>query len=244
MFVTTFSKRILEDYARQTVATWAAHSAQRIVVVANPEDVDDFSSALGARYEIIEFSDASLSAIAAIRQREAELNRRRDDYRFQAARFSWKVFAMADAFAAASDEADITWLDADSVLRPGVDPWLQGLFSRDHAVSFLGRAHKQLHVESGLVNLRGATGREIYGQVIEVYRSGRLFDFNEWHDGYVVTPFFQYSRHAFDISRRHGVRSSNPLYEIDRGRHVLHLKGQRKGSSVSLLDDLRVLLRR
>jgi hypothetical protein len=244
MFVTTLSSKLLDEYGRQTVATWSAFTQRRIAVIVGPEEVATFRSALDARYEVLPFSESSLASMRAIRKRENELNHRRGDYRFQAARFAWKVFALADVFDAYPDEPVITWLDADSLLRPGIDGWLQKLFSPTHGVSFLGRAHKQLHVESGLVNFLGDDGRALYRRVVDAYRSLDLFNYKEWHDGYVVTPFFQFSRHGFDISRQHRVRSSNPLYEIDRGLHLLHLKGQRKASSSFLLDDIRVWLGR
>lgn len=244
MFVTTLSTKLLDEYGRHTVATWSAFTQRRIVVVVEPDEVAGFREALTGRYEVVPFSVPSLAAMEAIRQRENELNYRRGDYRFQASRFAWKVFALADAFEAFPDEPAITWLDADSLLRPGIDNWLQQIFSSTHGVSFLGRAHKQLHVESGLVNFLGEDGRGLYGRVIDAYRTLDLFNFKEWHDGFVVTPFFQFSKHGFDISKQHRVRSSNPLFEIDRGRHLLHLKGQRKASSSLLLDNLRVWLGR
>ncbi len=244
MFVTTLSTKLLDEYGRQTVATWSEFTTREIAVVVGPDEVDTFRSALGPAYRVLPFSAKSMSSMAAIRERENALDYRRGDYRFQASRFSWKVFALDDAFDAGANVAQITWLDADSLLRPGVDDWLQSLFSPDHAVSFLGRAHKQLHVESGLINFLGPEGQRQYRRVVDMYRSLELFDLNEWHDGYAVTPFFQFSRQCFDISKHRRVRSSNPLYEIDRGRHLLHLKGQRKASSSFLLDDLRVLLRR
>jgi hypothetical protein len=244
MFVTTLSTELLNEYGRQTVATWSAFTQRRIVVVVGPGEVAAFREVLNDSYEVVSFSGSSLAAMAAIRQRENELNYRRGDYRYQAARFSWKVFALADAFGAFPNEPAITWLDADSLLRPGIDTWLQQIFSSTHGVSFLGRAHKQLHVESGLMNFLGDDGRGLYRRVIDTYRTLDLFNFKEWHDGFIVTPFFQFSKYGFDISKQHRVRSSNPLFEIDRGRHLLHLKGARKASSSLLLDNLRVWLGR
>lgn len=244
MFVTTLSTKLFEEYGRSTVARWSDFTRCGIVVVVSPEEVADFKAALGNRYRVIPFSEASLRSMAEIRARESELDFRRGDFRWQAGRFSWKVFAMHEVFAAFPDEPAITWLDADSILKPGLDEWLGQMFSPTHAVSFLGRTHKGIHAETGLINFVGPKGRELCERVVGTYRSLKLFEFNEWHDAYVFTSVLLYNRQCFDISKHHGVRSSNPLYEIDRGRHMLHLKGKRKKSSSMLLDDIRILLGR
>jgi hypothetical protein len=244
MLVTTLSAKLLDDYGRSTVATWHAFTKRRIVVVVNPDEVAQFRTVLGSAYSVIPFSDESLQSMAAIRSREEELAYRKGDYRWQAARFSWKVFAMEEAFRAFPEDDPATWLDADSLLKPGFDDWLSQLFSDRHAVSFLGRAHKQLHAETGLIDFRSAKGRELFRKVLEIYRSLEIFDFNEWTDSYIYTYAFQFHKDCFDICKHRGVKSSNPLYEIDRGRHLLHLKGMRKSNSIMLLDNLRVILRR
>jgi hypothetical protein len=244
MLVTTLNARLLEDYGRDTVATWSRFTRQPIVVLVSPEEEAFFARTLGAAYRVRPFGPRSLRAMHAIRDKESELNHRRDDYRFQAARFSWKVFAMAEAFAAFPDEPALTWLDADSLLKPGIDEWLTQLFVGDDAVCFLGRAHKQIHAETGLIHFRGAQGRELFARVLHEYESLGLFDHHEWTDSYIYTAVFQFRRGCADLSRRHHVRSSNPIFEIDRGRHLLHLKGGRKGSSSLVLDHLRIWLGR
>lgn len=244
MLVTTLSAKLLDDYGRSTVATWHPFTSRRIVVVVNPDEVVKFRTELDSVYSVIPFSDDSLQSMAAIRGREEDLAYRKDDYRWQAAKFSWKVFAMEEAFRAFPEDDPATWLDADSLLKPGFDNWLSKLFSDKHAVSFLGRAHKQLHAETGLINFQGAKGREYFRKVLEIYRSLEIFDFNEWTDSYIYTYAFQFHKDCFDICKHRSVKSSNPLYEIDRGRHLLHLKGMRKSNSIMLIDDLRVLLRR
>lgn len=244
MFVTTLSTKLLEEYGRSTVGTWATFTRRPIVVVVSPDEVGDFEAALGSQCKVLPFGEPSLGSMAAIRAREAELDHRRGDFRWQASRFAWKVFAMREVFSAFPDERTVTWLDADSILKPGFDGWLEQVFSPTHAVSFLGRTHKGIHAETGLINFIGHKGRELCERVVDIYRSLELFEFNEWHDAYVFSSVLLYNKHCFDISKHCGVRSSNPLYEIDRGRHILHLKGMRKNSSTMLLDDLRVLLRR
>lgn len=244
MLVTTLNTKLMNEYGQGTVGTWSSFTRRRIVVVVNPEDVDPFQNSLGERYSVIPFGSDSLQHMASIRAKEDELDHRRGNYRWQAARFSWKVFAMEEAYTAFPDEDPATWLDADSLLKPGFDEWLSEVFSSEHAVSFLGRAHKQLHAETGLINFKGSLGRELFERVLAIYKSLELFEFNEWTDSYIYTSVLQFNKHCFDICKHRGVRSSNPLYELDRGRHLLHLKGMRKNSSTKLLDDLRVLLRR
>lgn len=244
MLVTTLSTKLLDEYGRATVATWSGFTRRKIVVVVGPEEVETFKATLGPGYTVLPFGPDSLHHMAAVRAREEALDHRRGDYRWQASRFAWKVFAMAEVFKAYPQEPVVTWVDADSVLKNGFDEWLEQIFSPSHAVSFLGRAHKQLHAETGLINFIGAEGRKQFERVLALYTSLDLFEYNEWHDGYLFNTVFQFSKHCFDICKHRGVRSSNPLHELDRGRHLVHLKGMRKNSSSFLLDDLRILLRR
>jgi hypothetical protein len=244
MLVTTLSTKLLREYGLSTVGTWARSTRRRIAVVVSPEETADFVSALGSGYRVLPFGAASLESMEAIRARERDLDHQRGDFRWQAGRFAWKVFAMHEVLAAFPDEQTITWLDADSILKAGFDEWLDQVFSPTHAVSFLGRTHKGIHAETGLINFMGPKGRELCERVVDIYRSMELFEFKEWHDAYIFTSVLIYNKHCFDISKHRGVRSSNPLYEIDRGRHIVHLKGMRKNSSSMLLDDIRVLLGR
>lgn len=244
MLVTTLSAKLLNEYGKTTVGTWADFTQRGIVVVVSPDELRDFEVALGSRYTVIPFGEESLRSMAAIRAREEDLDHRRGDYRWQAGRFAWKVFAMEEVFSAFPEEPNITWLDADSILKPGFDEWVRGVFSSAHAVSFLGRTHKGIHAETGLINFIGAKGRDLCGEVIYIYRSLKLFEFNEWHDAYIFTSVLIYNKHCFDISKHLRARSSNPLYEIDRGIHIIHLKGMRKNSSSMLLDNIRILLGR
>ncbi len=244
MFVTTLNTKLLEEYGRTTLGTWADFTRRKIVVVVSPDELADFEVALGSRYRVLPFAEDSLRSMAAIREREEVLDHRRGDFRWQAGRFAWKVFAMREVFAAYPGESHITWLDADSILKPGFDEWVGKVFSLTHAVSYLGRAHKGIHAETGLINFVGPKGRELCERVINIYRSLELFEFNEWHDAYIFTSVLLYNKHCFDISKNQGVRSSNPLYEIDRGIHIIHLKGMRKNSNSKLLDNIRIFLGR
>jgi hypothetical protein len=244
MLVTTLNARLLDAYGRSTVATWADYTRQPVVAVVSPKEQPLFAQALGQGFQVLEFAEPSLKAMRAIQDREAGLDHRRDDYRFQAARFSWKVYAVAEAFRAFPDEPSLTWLDADSLLRPGVDEWLAQLFSGDDAVYYFGRAHKQMHAETGLIHFRGDAGRALFGRVLHEYETLGLFDHHEWTDSYIYTAAFQFRRGCCDLSRKHRVRSSNPIFEIDGGRHLLHLKGSRKSASSTALDRLRVWLGR
>lgn len=244
MLITTLSSKLLADYGRSTVATWGSFTKKRIVVVVKPDELAQFRAELGSKYFVIPFSNESLQCIEAIREREEELAYRKGDYRWQAARFSWKVFAMDEAYRVFPKEDPVTWLDADSLLKRDFDKWLLRLFSDSHAVSFLGRAHKQMHAETGLIDFRGDRGREIFREVLEIYKTLDVFNFNEWTDSYIYTYAFQFKKDCYDICKHLGVKSSNPLYEIDRGRHLLHLKGMRKNSKIMLIDDLRILLGR
>jgi hypothetical protein len=244
MLVTTLNARLLDDYGRATVATWSAFTKRSIVVVVLPEEVSLFETSLGSGYTVLPFGVDSLGCIDRISATEKALDYRTTDYRYQASRFSWKVFALHEAFCQRPPSSSVAWLDADSLLQDGFDSWWTELCPETHSVSYFGRSHKGIHAETGLMNFAGPRGQQMFERVLRVYTSLELFEYREWHDAYIFTSVFQFNKRCFDISRHHGVRSSNPIYEVDRGRHIVHLKGARKAAASPLIDRLRVFLGR
>ena len=121
---------------------------------------------------------------------------------------------------------------------------LDFLASVTSGAGFFGRAHKNLHAETGLVVLNGESGRQAFMRAYEIYNRVDIFRFNEWTDSYVYSWAFSSFADCTDFSVKFNLKSSNPIFEFDRGKSVLHLKGNRKGSVNRIVDHFRVLIRR
>lgn len=148
-------------------------------------------------------------------------------YRFQASKFSRKVFVISSERFPKSEWR--IWLDADTVVTGDVTlDWLRSICSDDADLVFLGRTDWH-HSECGFVAYRTGNPKvlEFLKTFRDIYASGEVFDYQEWHDSYI-----------FDRVRElHPLREKN-LSEGLSGLHVwpktvlgekmTHLKGSIK----------------
>lgn len=104
------------------------------------------------------------------------------DYRYQGIKFSKKVFA----FTGPRPECDWwIWTDADTVsTRPVLESFLDGICPSGYAASYLGRTEWH-HSECGFVAYSMRYGTEFLKRFRQVYTSGQLFYFKEWHDSFI-----------------------------------------------------------
>ena len=162
-------------------------------------------------------------------------------WRWDAVRFSHKIFAIDSA--AGSVDADVLyWVDADTVFFDHVPlAALEELMPESCFVSYLGRKNIS---ECGFVgyNLRHPETEHFIESLTRFYTSDSIFREKEYHDSYL----FDRLRRRFE---REGAQSYN-ISEgiIDEAGHVLvnsrlgqfmdHLKGDRKASGSSRIEDL------
>lgn len=147
-------------------------------------------------------------------------------YRFDAVKFSHKVFAQHYA-SNAFDHDRLLWFDGDVRTLANVTPEVLDLIlPLGYDTSRLARERK--HTETGVVGYRGIAGRFIIARMASYYTSGRIFDLPEWHDCAVYDEVCHRDREELrvhDIVRTvHGhpltVSPLNPWFD--------HLKGARK----------------
>lgn len=104
------------------------------------------------------------------------------NYRYQVARFAWKVFAMT--MPQLQDRVDwLIWMDSDVEIMATPD-W-DAVLQEQADVCYLGRAEWD-HSETGFLawNLR-RRGAEALKAFRDVYLSGEVFQAQQWHDAWI-----------------------------------------------------------
>lgn len=150
------------------------------------------------------------------------------DYRLQAVKFAAKVFAIAD-LAEKTDSDWLVWIDADvEVTKPFDKTFWKAVLPADKLFSYLGRTAWS-HSECGFVAYRigHPVPRAFLKRFREIYASGEVFRFPEWHDSHVFdrvreeysawVPFFN------NIS--HGIEEMHPWPHTILGEYMVHNKG-------------------
>ena len=159
------------------------------------------------------------------------------DWRWQAKRFSHKVFAITRA--ASKHEKWRIWLDADVEFTGDLDDeFLKRACPENATLSYLGRKDMKTS-ECGWVayNLHNG-GREFLKRFREIYTSGKIYDHHEWHDSYIFDRVMEelpgnYRNLSEDVPGMH-VWDSTVL-----GECMKHLKGplRKKGASLENLPE-------
>ena len=162
------------------------------------------------------------------------------NYKKDAVRFSYKVFAKCDAMLAPRNPYDyMFWIDADVIFKKNitakevVDKFLPG----DYAISFIHRP--TYYSECGFVgyNLRHPDTRLFVNKFEEHYTSLKLLKEKEWHDSYifdVVRKKILYNTPQFNLSPK--IRKvGNPWPDTPMAEYMDHLKGKARKDAGEML---------
>lgn len=166
-------------------------------------------------------------------------------FKWDAVRFSHKVFAILHACATANTQW-VIWLDADTKTFASVpESFLPSICNNQSMACYLGRREKY-HSECGWVayNLHHPHCKDFMTRLRELYVSDQLFDLREYHDSYV----FDEIRRQFTQQRGTqfhnlspalpGKGPGHPFIASALGQYMDHMKGsKRKALGHSLPDD-------
>ena len=114
-----------------------------------------------------------------------------DDFRFNAFRFAYKVYAIKKSFSYNTSQ-NLIWLDADIKTHKKIPYiFLEKLISDKHYLSYLGRSHvKTKHLnysECGFLifNTKHHLHSLFWKEMMHMYDDGMLFELSEWHDSFI-----------------------------------------------------------
>ena len=165
----------------------------------------------------------------------------RKAYKWQAVRFSHKVYAIFHA-AKTCNTKWLVWMDADMVCHNSITvPRIAEFFPDSKQLCYAGRSNK--FTECGLYGMH-LSEEPVQKFLIEFQRmyddaENGIFKLPEWHDSYVFD----------DVKNRSGLAELNwsaglingeghPLINCEWGAYIDHLKGKRKSDGRSKLKDL------
>ncbi len=202
-FCTSFSPWGYKAYGKKFLESFVEHCDLPIFVYHENEEPD----LVGPNYRNL-FDDEELLCF---------LKNCLDDgnnYRYQANRFSRKVFAVTD-----KPEADCwIWIDADIEVFERIDEaFLERVCPQGYKGSYIGRMDWH-HSECGWVSYRDHSVLERFRKT---YISGEVFALDEWHDSYVFDRIR--GDNWFNIAE--GVEGMHPWPDTPLGEVMIHHKG-------------------
>lgn len=153
------------------------------------------------------------------------------NYRHQAIRFAFKVFAytLPHNTENLTDHDWLIWLDADTrFTAPVTIEWLREVCPDGYMGSYIGRKDWD-HSECGWVAFSMRYhGREFLEKMRLMYTADLLFGLPQWHDSYVFDVVRQsmelkYGSRWFNLAE--GIGGNHPWPETKLGEVLVHHKG-------------------
>jgi len=157
------------------------------------------------------------------------------DYRYNAVRFSFKIFSITQVLRSIADSSHLVWLDADiRVLSPfNYTDLIPFLPADGELMAYLGRQNfpkPNAYSEAGWLafNLNHPDINNFLSFVSDQYTSGKIFSQAEWHDSWiwdVARVNFESKGTRFKNISGALMDCEHPFINCGLGRYFDHLKG-------------------
>jgi len=241
--VTTFNRQGMETYGQRMIDTFQQHwpADSRLLVFAEnclPRVTADNVQV----FDILQHSP-DLAAFVERHKNNAMAHGKagppgiydaKKNFRWNAVRFSFKVFAVAAA-SHMINQGWLIWIDADTHTHsPIPSAWLPMVCPSDSMCSYLGRG-ENYHSECGWVayNLDHPRCRDFIQDFVDMYRHDLIFNEREWHDSYiwdVVRRRYKDTCSFFNLNPEPDTKglAKHPFINSELGRYMDHVKGKRK----------------
>jgi len=212
-FISSMNYKLYEQYGRRFLSSWLDKAGNNIELVicfegAGLEAVRDefesdrikivsLSSDLLTRFRGI-YSQFSEARGIVLRQDEQKRISSTYNYRYDAVRFAFKIFAIQQTLQERNVQNNFAWIDSDIVCVKDFQENDLNIFfpSNEFLASYLGREAFPLpnpHSECGFVayNYGHKDTANFIKDFLNLYIYGDIFSLKEWHDSFV-----------FDVVRR------------------------------------------
>jgi len=224
LVITSFNEGLYKEYAHRFTQSYNLPFDLKIYAE------DQFS--IDENYAVLEL-DKSLHDFV-----ERNQHKTFEDYRGDAVRFSYKVYAVTQAALAFSNSYDIlVWIDADSVFYKSFDlDFIQAHLYQSHTMmTYLGRG--DFYSECGFLlwNLKHPDAHDYFQEMKRMYDQDLVFLEKEQHDSYiwdVVRKKFEQVRGTKNLDigdQQEGHVQARSIL----GGYYDHTKGARKQSGKS-----------
>jgi hypothetical protein len=254
--VTTFHAKGYHDYGSRMINTFLVNWPRDIDLYVYDED--GVVNQRHDRLHVIDFHD-QVPALVDFKQRWNNDPRARGlvatgpmdrkgkapglGFRWDAIRFSHKVYAVCDHARRAADI--MFWMDADMVCHSPISlEFVAAQIPLDVGLAFLGREKKFSECGLYAVNMRQPATRSFIEQFQGAYDDGSIFNMAEWNDCWVfdrIRERVQQQDHTWrqlDWCAGMIKGEGHPLINTAWGAYLDHLKGRRKDLGRSQTKDL------
>ncbi len=209
-FVTSFNEEGLKVYGMKMLESAARHWKAPLKLTVFYHDFDIFKYDV-PKCEHIEYKNLNLiPEMIAFRETHKEHDGTENktityNFRLDAIKFCHKVFALTEkAFEMAEESKNpgwLIWLDGDTFTKKDFTVKdLQSFLNDKAELAFLGRKHFSYSETSFMgFNLKFRAPLDLLGDLRGAYNSGEVFNYREWHDGFIF-------ERLMIIYRAHGMR--------------------------------------
>ena len=246
--ITSFNEEGLKQYGQRMIDTFEAHWPAEVDLIVCAENCTPVTSRSNTRVHDLLAVSANLRVFVERHRNNPkahgldgppEVWNPKKAFRWNAVRFSYKVFSVALCEKELSDGYMI-WLDADTHTHSPVPiEWLSKVCPTDAMISYLGRGDKY-HSECGWVgyNLAHPETRNFIRKFVGMYNTDDIFKEKEWHDSYiwdVIRKQYQSNNKFFNLNpdRKETARAGHPFINSELGLYMDHVKGERKLQGMS-----------
>lgn len=265
LMITSFNEILLEQYGRRMVKEFSEMSdgSVRLAVIYEGDMIPDIS---WKNVEFIRFIhsghhnfmkkfghlyEANGIKIEFLPNNEVNVTR---DFKFDAVRFSFKIFSLLEALDLLKPRNYFGWIDADiRCLKKFNSTELLKFFPDDNQVmSYLGRTgfpSSGAYSECGFLgfNAKHPSTVDFLNRMAEIYQNGEIFTHEQWHDSWIWDQIrIEFEGRGIEFKNISGVASStdHPFINTDLGIYFDHLKGpERKRVGQSFSGDYKVRTR-
>jgi len=254
--ITTFHREGYDLYAKKMIQSFDKHWPKDINLYVYHQDEEPIEKSSRIHYfdlhtrcpDLLNFKNKHKDnpLYNGKVMKDGTLNFNANNFKFDAVRFSNKVFCVIDA-CTTLDSDWVIWLDADtSTFKDIPEDFLSSISPDDCYCTYLGRGTRY-HSECGWVgyNIKHPANIEFMSFWKDLYNSGKLFDLREYHDSFVfdcIRRQFEAEGKikAHDIFGYNGAKGpGHPFINSVLGKYIDHMKGtNRKALGHSLPVDL------
>ena len=250
--ITTFNQAGLDTYGQRMIDTFEQRWPATVDLIVYTENcqprvtrpntkIFDIFQVSADRKSFVEHHKNNPEANGGIGPHNKHLWSEKKQFKWQAVRFCYKVFAVRHAIDTV-DSDWLIWLDADSHTHSSVsESWLDSICSPDSLACYLGRSDNY-HSECGWVayNRRHPLTLQFVQDFAELYSQDKIFNHGEWHDSYiwdVVRKKYRDTHGAYfhNLNPEPNTKglAGHPFINSELGRVMDHIKGKRKSQGHS-----------
>jgi len=162
------------------------------------------------------------------------------DYKFDAVRFSFKVFAINQVMKNFKSNNYFVWTDADlrCLKKFNENDLIKFMPEQDQLMSYLGRTFRlrptdEPYSECGFLgfNTKNEMLKKFISRMIEVYSTGEIFSMKQWHDSWIwdrIREEFENDNYLFKNISGEFENTHHPFVNTGLGEYFDHLKGPKR----------------